>query len=283
MSAGNGGARPLIVQVVRATLTFGGDAGLQELDLDVPGGTIFGIVGPSGSGKTTAVRIILGTATPEAGEVTVFGRSPLEFDREDRRRVGYLPQSSALYPELSLRHNLNLAASMYGLPWRSRLWPTRRGRAARRRVEGVFDLVDLRDQRRTKLRDASGGEQRRIGLAAALVHDPDLVVLDEPTAGIDPVLRRRIWDHLAALRDDGVTIIVTTQYVEEAADCDLVAVLVDGRTLAVDTPDGLRRRAFGDGRGPAGATFDDVFVALIDRHRADAGRRAPEDGGYGRG
>lgn len=283
MSADAGTARDPIVQVAGASLTFGGDAGLHHLDLDVPGGTIFGIVGPSGSGKTTAVRLILGTATPEAGEVTVFGRPPSEFDRDDRRRMGYLPQSSALYPELSLRHNLNLAASLYGLPWRSKLWPTKRGKAARRRVEGALDLVDLRDQQRTKLRDASGGEQRRIGLAAALVHDPDVLVLDEPTAGIDPVLRRRIWDHLAALRDEGVTIIVTTQYVEEAADCDLVAVLVDGRTLAVDTPEGLRRRAFRDGPAPDGATFDDVFVALIDRHRAEVASGTVEGGRRDRG
>lgn len=270
MDASSTKPRDAIVDARAVSLAFDGGAGLHQLELAVPAGTIFGIVGPSGSGKTTAVRLILGTQTPQSGALSVFGQSPSEFSPGDRRRIGYLSQSPALYPELSLRHNLNLVASLYGLPWRARFWPTGPGKAARQRIADVLEFVGLTDQQRTRLRDASGGEQRRIGLAAALVHEPELLVLDEPTAGIDPVLRRRIWEHLADLRDQGITLVITTQYVEEAADCDLVAVLVDGRTLVVDTPDGLRRRAFGDGPVPDGSTFDDVFVRLVTQHRTES-------------
>jgi ABC-2 type transport system ATP-binding protein len=257
-----------VIRAEHVMLTFDGNAGLHDLGLSVPPGTIFGVVGPSGSGKTTAVRLILGTQVPESGSLSVFGRSPDRFSPADRRRIGYLPQAPALYPELSLRHNLNLAASLYGLPWRSRFWPTKAGKAARKRLADTLEFVGLTEQQGTRLRDASGGEQRRIGLAAALIHEPDLLVLDEPTAGIDPMLRHRIWGRLAELRDDGVTLLITTQYVEEAADCDLVAVLVDGRTLVVDTPAGLRKRAYRDAPAPEGSTFNDVFVRLITQYQA---------------
>jgi ABC-2 type transport system ATP-binding protein len=257
-----------VISADHVVRTFDGDAGLHDLELSVPPGAIFGVVGPSGSGKTTAVRLVLGTQVPESGALSVFGRSPSQFSPADRRRIGYLPQAPALYPELSLRHNLNLAASLYGLPWRSRFWPTKGGKAARKRLADTLEFVGLTEQQGTRLRDASGGEQRRLGLAAALIHEPELLVLDEPTAGIDPMLRRRIWGRLAELRDDGVTLLITTQYVEEAADCDLVAVLVDGRTLVVDTPEGLRKRAYRDAPAPDGSTFDDVFVRLITDYQA---------------
>lgn len=223
----------------------GQDAGVQDADLEVPRGTIVGLVGPSGSGKTTMVRLILGVYPPDAGELSVFGKRPMAFDADDRRRIGYLPQSSLLYPDLSLRHNLNFVASLYGLPWRSRWWPKgKAGKRARARIDEALGLVDLQDRQGVRLGNSSGGERRRLALAAAMVHEPELLVLDEPTAGVDPVLRRRLWDQFKALRDDGRTVFVTTQYVNEAAHCDLVAVLMDGRILLVDTPEGLRRTAY---------------------------------------
>ncbi len=264
---------PVVDPVVEAKgvfRTFPGDRGVRDLDLTIPAGKIFGLVGPSGAGKTTTVRLLLGTDAPESGELTVLGRSPSEFTREDRRDIGYLPQQSSLYPELSVRHNLNLMASLYGMPWRGRYWPGGKRRdAARQRVADVLDFVDLTDRQKVKLGDASGGEQRRLGLAAALIHQPHLLILDEPTAGIDPVLRRRIWERLRTLNDDGTSLVVTTQYVEEAAHCDLVAFLVAGRIAVVDTPDGLRERAFGDYL-PEDHTLDDVFVTLLERYQAEA-------------
>jgi ABC-2 type transport system ATP-binding protein len=249
--------------------TFAEGQGLRSFDLRVPPGLVFGVVGPSGSGKSTAVRLLLGADEPTEGDLWVFGRRPSQFSREDRRRIGYLPQSTVLYPELSLRHNLDLAASMYGVPGRSRLLAIgRRRRSARRRIDDILAFLDLEDAQRTRLGDASGGEQRRLGLAAALVHDPELLVLDEPTTGVDPVLRRRIWERLRDLRDGGTTVFVTTQYLDEATHCDLVAVLLDGRVLMVGTPDELRREAFGAYPDPdEDTTFDDVFVELVRKHR----------------
>jgi ABC-2 type transport system ATP-binding protein len=242
--------------------------GLRGLDLEVPPGVIFGVVGPSGAGKSTAVRLILAADTPTDGELWVFGRRPADFTRDDRRRIGFLPQSSVLYPDLSLRHNLDLAASMYGVPARSRFLALgRQRRQARRRIDDILDFLDLGDAQRTRLGDASGGEQRRLGLAAALVHEPELLVLDEPTTGVDPVLRRRIWDRLTDLRDGGTTVFVTTQYLDEATNCDLVALLVDGRVLSCASPQVLREQAFGADPIDHDLTFDDVFVELVRRHR----------------
>lgn len=217
------------------TRMFPSGVGVHELDLDVEAGTIFGFIGPSGSGKTTTVRLLTGVLAPDSGELSVMGTRPVDFDRTERTRLGYMPQRSVLYPDLSLWENLGFCASLFGMPWRGR----------RRAMDRVMDLVELTDAKSRLMRDASMGMQRRLSLASTLVHDPDFLLLDEPTAGIDPILRRKLWDHFSSLRDQGRTLFVTTQYVGEAAFCDRVGVLAEGRLVAVDTPDGLRRQALG--------------------------------------
>lgn len=266
-----------LVVASEVTRRFHGAGGVRDMNLRVPRGRIVGLVGPSGSGKTTAVRLLLGIDRPERGRIAVLDQEPTSFTRSDQRRIGYLPQHGALYSELSMRHNLQMMASLYGLPWRSRFLPWSRARVARRRIDDLIDLLDLGDVQGTRLEDASGGEQRRLALAAALVHEPDLLVLDEPTTGIDPVLRRRLWEHFTALRDEGTTLLITTQYVTEADHCDLIAMLVDGRIMAFGSPDDLRRQAFGE-HVPDDATFDDVFVRLVEDHRASHADRADEPG-----
>lgn len=230
----SGNSAPALIVAAGLTQRYGSKEVLRGIDLQVPEGTIFGFVGPSGSGKTTTVRLLTGIERPSEGRVEVLGRPPSTFRAKDRRRIGYLPQLSVLFPSLSLWQNLSFAASIYGMGW-----------PRRKRLRAVMDLVGLWDDRRTRLRKASGGMQRRLALAAALVHDPQVLFLDEPTAGVDPVLRRTLWERFGALRDEGRTLFVTTQYVGEAAYCDLVAVMRDGRIVTVDTPSGLRWRAFG--------------------------------------
>ncbi len=224
---------------------FGGGRGVSNMTLQVPSGCIFGLVGPSGSGKTTMVRMILGLLRRQSGSLEVLGVDPQSFSTDERERIGFLPQESALDPELSLQHNLQFMASLYGLPWRGRYVPGQGARDARDRIDDLLELLDLADRRRVRLRDASTGEQRRLAIAAALVHEPDLLILDEPTAGIDPLLREQLWDHFGELRRAGNTLIVTTQYVTEADQCDLVGLVVDGHVLRVATPEDMRREAFG--------------------------------------
>jgi len=223
-----------VIAARKATKRYGDEVAVESLTLEVETGTTLGVIGPSGSGKTTAVRLLTGIATPTSGEVRVLGTDPAQFTPAQRSRIGYMPQLGVLDPNLSLQENLEFVASLYGLPLR------RRGRLRR-----ALRLVDLEGDARKLLRNASGGMQRRLALAATLLHEPELIFLDEPTAGIDPVLRRSMWDEFGRRSREGRTLVVTTQYVGEAAYCDRVAVLAGGRLLAVDTPWGLRRRAVG--------------------------------------
>ena len=316
----------LAISAEDVSKSFGPGAGVHGLDLTVERGSIFGLIGPSGSGKTTAVRLFTGLLAPDGGTLSVLGQNPLHFGVETRRRLGYLPQESVLYPTLSIEENLAFAAAMYGMTGGNR----------RRRVAEVLEAVGLADTARRRLADASGGMKRRAGLAAALVHRPDLAFLDEPTAGLDPILRQSVWAGFGDLRSAGATLVVTTQYVSEAAMCDEIVLLSDGGVAAKGTPDALRRDAYGGeiidvrfDRSPSradvqvvadriGATsfrgtglgevefvvpdagtataalhqvagetdmtvveverrfpeFDDVFVRIVDRHRAENGTAA---------
>ena len=215
--------------------SFGEQVALDGVSLTVPGGTVLGVIGPSGAGKTTCMRLITGALRPTSGSVRVLGQDPIKLTPSARRRIGYMPQLLTLQPELTAGENLDLAASLFGM-----LWGTRR-----RRVAEVLDLLDLTPVRGRLARDLSGGMQRRVALGSALVHDPELLILDEPTVGIDPLLRAQVWTELRRLRDAGRTLLVTTQYVTEAESCDLVALIAAGRLVALDTPDALRRRATG--------------------------------------
>ena len=208
---------------------------LSNLDLQVKPGTILGVIGPSGAGKTTCLRMLTGSLKPTSGFVRVLGQDPTRQSRRNRRRIGYMPQQPTLMPELSARQNVDLVASLFGL-----LWPIRP-----RRVREALRMVDLGDAESRQARFLSGGMKRRVELASTLVHDPYLLFLDEPTAGIDPILRERIWDELRRRRDAGRTIVVTTQYVSEAEWCDVVALIAHGRLVAFGTPLELRRLAGG--------------------------------------
>jgi ABC-2 type transport system ATP-binding protein len=214
--------------------SFDGTAVVRGVDLQVGAGSIVGFIGPSGCGKTTTVRLLTGLYEPTTGWATINGTPSARLTDRERQRIGYLPQIPALFPELSLWENLSFHASMYGLRFRRR-----------RRLRQLLEWVELAEHRDKKVREVSGGMQRRLALAASFVHDPPILFLDEPTAGIDPILRAKFWERFRELREDGGrTIFVTTQYVGEASYCDLVGLLSDGELLMIDTPDNLRRAAF---------------------------------------
>ncbi len=223
-----------IISAKHLTKKFADETVVQDVSFDVPRSSIFGFIGPSGSGKTTTIRLLTGVYTPTDGQVIVLDRNPAEFSQGERARLGYMPQLFVLYPNLTVWENLNFAASLYGM-----------GLFRGKRLKGALKFVELYEHRGKLARNISGGMLRRLSLAATLVHDPQLIFLDEPTAGIDPVLRRKFWDHFRELKNQGRTIFVTTQYVSEADNCDLVGVQNNGKLLLVDTPEGLRHHAYG--------------------------------------
>lgn len=224
----------IVIHTEGLTRKFGSETAVEDLSFDIPKGKIFGFIGPSGSGKTTTVRLLTGVLYPTSGQASVLGRPPSAFTQRNREKIGYMPQLFVLYPSLTVWENMNFVASLYGMG-------LFRGKALHRALE----LVELDDHRHKLARDLSGGMQRRLSLAATLLHKPELIFLDEPTTGIDPVLRQKFWDHFKTLQSQGCTIFLTTQYVGEAAYCDMIGLLSKGRLLMVDTPEGLRRRSFG--------------------------------------
>jgi ABC-2 type transport system ATP-binding protein len=210
--------------------SFGRVRALDGMSLDVLAGEVLGLIGPNGAGKTTFIRTVAGLVAPDAGRITVLGERP---GRHVAARIGYMTQSAALYEDLSVRENLAFFGRVYGLG--------HDGVAERtRQLAGLLRLVEQVDR---PVHELSGGQRQLANLACAMVHDPPLLLLDEPTVGIDPELRARLWDEFASLQTSGTTILVTTHVMDEADRCDRVAFLADGRVLDVGTAEELRARA----------------------------------------
>ena len=247
-----------IVEMVNVTRTFGEQKAVDNLTLQVGGGQIFGLIGPSGCGKTTIIRLILGVLAPTQGTVRVMGNDSQALTSRQRERIGYTPQGFVLYPTLTVYENARFVAGLFGL----------RFRRQRRRTREVLEFLELWEARDRLARDLSGGMKRRLALACALQHEPTVLFVDEPTAGLDPMLRQKIWDELRELCDRGTSIFVTTQFIDEAAYCDYVAVLRQGQLLALDTPDQLRQQA-------VGGEIIDVEVEALSREDLQALRALP--------
>jgi len=206
---------------------FGAVHALRDLSFVVEDGEIFGIIGPDGAGKTTLLRLLAGVLRPDAGTIRVLGRDLLREPERIRRSLGYMPQSFSLYGDLTVRENLSFFATMYGS--RDPEWI--------RRMLGFARLEPFLDRRAAQL---SGGMQKKLALIGAMVHRPRLLLLDEPTTGVDPLSRRELWDLLSEFHVQGVTIVVTTPYLDEAERCTRIALMHQGRMLAVDAPGRLR-------------------------------------------
>lgn len=226
--------RARIIETKDLTIQFGDEVAVDSMSIYVPDGAIFGLIGPSGCGKTTTVRLMTGIYKPTSGEVRVLGKDPADFTSSDREQIGYLLQQFVMYPDLSVWENLNFAASYYGVTI-----------FRRKRLNKLLDFVELSEHKNKISRVLSGGMKRRLSLAATLVHNPKLLFLDEPTAGIDPILRVKFWDYFRELQAQGHTLVVTTQYVGEAEYCDLVGIMSAGKLLYVDSPEELRKKAYG--------------------------------------
>jgi ABC-2 type transport system ATP-binding protein len=246
----------------------GGNEVLHGISFSVPSGTITGLLGPSGCGKTTLMRAIVGVQIVEAGEVTVFGLpagSPDVRPRvgvsarglpagspELRSRVGYVTQAPSVYGDLTVRENLEYFAQVLD--------------AGPEAGERIIDAVRLTDHSDQIVRSLSGGERSRVSLATALLNDPELLILDEPTVGLDPVLREELWDEFHRLAERGTTLLVSSHVMDEAANCDRLLLMRDGRILAQESPQHLRRRTGTDDLGQA-------FLRIIEHEEHEGAPR----------
>ncbi|GCE30795.1 daunorubicin resistance protein DrrA family ABC transporter ATP-binding protein [Dictyobacter alpinus] len=212
--------------------SFGKFQAVDHLTLTVQQGEVFGLLGPNGSGKTTTINMISGLTVPTSGSVKVLGYDVRHNAREVRQILGAVPQETALYEELSAWANMDFHADLFGIPVREK----------KQRINDMLAIVQLTDRKNSRVSDFSGGMKRRLALGRALLHDPKLVYLDEPTLGIDVQARRAIWDYILKLRSQGKTVLITTNYLEEAqALCDRLAIIDHGKLIAVDTPDHLKQ------------------------------------------
>lgn len=225
---------------------FGDVTALDGLDLKIPGGELYGLVGPNGSGKTTLIRILMALDTPSRGEARVLGLRP----GHRRADVGYMPQDDALYPDLSIRENLVFFAGLYGARYDAK-------------ARALLRFVRLWDERDRLVGELSGGMRRRASLVMALVHDPLVLFLDEPTVGVDPVLRNEFWDSFRARADAGASLLITTHHIEEARRCDRVGLLWRGRMLREGPPAQLLEEAGTE-------NLEDAFIRFIGEQEAEA-------------
>ncbi len=240
-----------VVEVNSLTFSYGTLQVLNGLSFSVREGEIFGVLGANGSGKTTLMRMMVGLLRNDGGTLTIYGESP---SPRQAAQVGYMPQLSALYQELSIRENVDFFARMYGMSDR---------RSRGRSVEEAIDLVGLAPRSADPILNLSGGMRQRVSLAIALVHGPALLLLDEPTVGLDPDLRAVFWERFRRMAESGTTIMISSHTMDDAAHCDRLAFLRDGRAIALDTPSALRAAT-----GRPDASLEDAFIHFL---------RSPDD------
>ncbi|MCJ7425780.1 MAG: ABC transporter ATP-binding protein [Dehalococcoidales bacterium] len=238
------------VEVDKASFSYKNIKAIDELTLQVPRGISFGLLGPNGAGKTTLIRMLVGLLKPKSGSIRILGQTP---SRQTAHLIGYMPQLPSLYTELSVIQNVNFFARVYQMN-------DKRQRA--KRVEEVIRLVDLWQRRQDSVMKLSGGMKQRVSLACAIVHQPPLLFLDEPTVGLDPELRFTFWEHFADLTHQGTTLIVSSHTMDDAAHCDRLIFMRGGGVIAQGTPNELRKAT-----GKADANLEDAFLYYI--HRED--------------
>ncbi len=217
-----------VISVQNLTRRFGDFVAVDHINFEVHTGEIVGYLGPNGSGKTTTIRMLLGLLAPSEGQATVLGYDVFAQSEEVRARVGYMSQKFAIYDDLTTLENLTFYGGVYGITDKAR-------------IQRTLELVGLKGHESTLTRDMSTGWRQRLSLGIALVHEPKLLFLDEPTSGVDPTARREFWDLIYELAEGGVTILVTTHYMDEAEYCERVGVMRAGKLLAMDTPTALKR------------------------------------------
>ena len=234
------------VEVDKVSFVYEKLKALDELSLQVPAGISFGLLGPNGAGKTTLIRLLVGLLKPKSGSVRVLGQKP---SRQMAHLIGYMPQLHSIYAELTVRQNVDFFARVYHLSDKSE-------RA--RRVEETIRLVNLWERRDDAVLKLSGGMKQRVSLACAIVNNPPLLFLDEPTVGLDPELRANFWSHFTNLTKQGHTLILSSHTMDDAAHCDYLGFIRDGKVIARGTPTELKRAT-----GNPAASLEEAFLYFI--------------------
>lgn len=242
-----------VISVRDLTKRFGSFTAVDHISFSVARGEIFGFLGANGAGKTTAMRMLCGLSFPTSGSGTVAGFDIVSQSEQIKHRIGYMSQRFSLYADLSVEQNLRLFATIYGMS----------ASDIRSATARLFRELEMESVRSTPVRDLPVGWKQKLAFAAATIHRPDVVFLDEPTGGVDPITRRRFWELIYKASSDGMTVFVTTHYLDEAEYCNRVSIMVDGRIKALDSPAELKRRY-------GASTMDEVFrIVASDATRSE--------------
>lgn len=238
-----------LIEAKKLTKKFGSFTATDSIDLEIKRGEIFGFLGPNGAGKSTTFKMLCGLMKPTSGEAKILGYSLDRSSANARTKIGYMSQKFSLYGDISVIENLNFFSGIYGL----------KGHLKHKKVEDMLDIFDLRRYKKIASKDLPLGYKQRLSLACALMHDPVVLFLDEPTSGVDPITRREFWNHIYAMVQKGMSIMVTTHFMDEAEYCDRIALIYQGKAIALGTPSSLISQVSQD------ATMEDAFIELIKR------------------
>lgn len=236
------------IEIRNLTKRFGDFTAVDNISFNVRNGEIFGFLGANGAGKTTAMRILCGLSRPSGGEGTVAGYDIRNEQEKIKKNIGYMSQKFSLYPDLTVGENIRLFGGIYGL----------NDRQIREKTEEMLSMLDLRQERDKYAGSLPLGWKQKLSFCIALIHDPRIIFLDEPTGGVDPETRRRFWELIYDTAEKGTTIFVTTHYMDEAEYCDRVSVMVDGKIAALDSPENLKTRF-------SARNMDEVFRIIAGR------------------
>lgn len=218
------------VQATQLTRKFGDFIAVDQISFDIPKGEIFGLLGPNGAGKTTTIRMLCGILTPSSGAASVLGFDVSKQAEQVKQRIGYMSQKFSLYNDLSVSENLNFYANLYGIP-REKVKP---------RIAELIEIAGLQGHEKQLTGNLSGAWRQRLALACAIVHEPPMIFLDEPTAGVDPVSRREFWEMIYTMAGRGVSVLATTHYMDEAEFCNVIGMMYRSRLIALNDPDSLK-------------------------------------------
>jgi len=234
-----------VIRVKNLTRKFGDFVAVDQISFQVDRGEIFGFLGANGAGKTTAIRMLIGVLEPTSGEAEVAGMDVYRESEKIKQKIGYMSQKFSLYEDLTVKENIRLYGGIYGL----------RRQQIRKKSQELVEMLDLENVRDTRIGSLPLGWKQKLAFSVALMHDPAIVFLDEPTSGVDPITRRQFWEQIYAATERGTTVFVTTHYMDEAEYCDRVSIMVDGRIAALDAPQGLKKTFEAD-------DMEQVFIQL---------------------